>query len=881
MKKLSFLFVLIYMTTSNLNAQDIVFTFNARDAINTIDSIKATKVETGETAFVEGSNTINMSSFTTGTKLIPTNSEEISIYPNPFENYTQLIFHSYQNDNIKVSLINAAGQIVAEKNQNITSGIHQFNISTNNNGLYILNIAGTQTNLSQKIISTKNNQSQNKIEYNGYSSIPPIEKSAKAEGGEIIHFYVYSGDNITKIVDSPTESKTYEVEFYECKDTDGKSYPIVQIGDQWWMAENNAYLPEVFPVSDFSKEKRYYVYDYSRTNVSIAKLNTNYKNHGVLYNWSAAKESCPTGWHLPTKEEWSDLYYVVGGNISGYKLKSNSGWNDNGNGINEYGFEALPSGMYAWDGSQTAQLVFMGMGDYGAFWSGTSINNDATYTGFSYNSESGFFAETEFLEYGFSVRCVKSFKDDATNPDENKKLTQEEYMDIINNASIGQKGSYFINMLKNATIQFNDSSKLTMFVIVDNPYIKDVITHEESYLKNHIVKGTYHLKDFGANTELTAINGEKITIKNVNPETKFYYVNNASSCEMEEVEINGNIVHYIYAPILTGESDYDEYFKQTKEKFAEFIEYSNYFDAVLTNISDGINSSWEQIGNHTFSADNEIIEKLWIDAYYLLYRMINLKIYNQESDSDVFAENSLLQSAVTSVLLNYFGGIPIYQDPSQFNDQTSRASVEEVFHWTIHSTEQADSWTNNIALKNAAKAIKSRVLIQLENFPQYTEAAILCESIINSGLYSLESDSANIYSAQSTENIYFLNNPQKISSDISTQKSVLPICRISESYLKVSFCRMKEGRLGEAMDHLKYYQEMKGYEVSEFDPSVLNEKLKEYWLSEFTFEGLRFATLKKFEITGEILEIPEHMKLLPIPLKELNYNPNIFQNPGY
>jgi len=476
---------------------------------------------------------------------------------------------------------------------------------------------------------------------------------------------------------------------------------------------------------------------------------------------------------------------------------------------------------------------------------------------------------------------IASCEKDETNPEENKKPTLEEYLDITSNLEIQQKAGNFINMLKNATIQFNDSSKLTIFVVIDNPYSKDAIADEESYLKNHIVKGTYHLKDFGPNTELTAINGNKIVIENVDPEDKFYFVNNSASCELDEVEINGNIVHYIYSPVFANETDYSNYLAKTKEIFSEFMEYSYCFDAVLTDVSDAINSAWTEIDNHNFNATNEKIEKLWFDAYFLLSRIVNLKIYYLETSSDIFAENSLLQSVVTSILLNYFGGISIYEDPSQFNNQAPRASEEDVFHWTIQSTDQAAVWSNSTALKNAAKAIKSRVLVQFGNLPHYTEAGMLCGSIINSGLYSLEADVANIYSSQSTENIYFVSNPQIISADISTQKSLLPICRLSESYLTSSFCRMKEGRMGDAMNHLQQYQESKGYEISEFDPSVLNEKLKEYWLSEFTFDGLRFATLKKFELTGEIMGIPEHMGLLPIPMKELNYNPNIIQNPGY
>lgn len=403
MKKLSFLFVLIYLTISNLHAQDFILTFNAKDASNTIDSIKATKVESGETSFVEGSNTINMSSFTTGTKLFPSNPEELSVYPNPFEHSTLLKFHSNQNENIKVSLINAAGQVVAEKKQNVTPGIHQFNISTNNNGLYILNVTGNQTKFSHKIISAKNNQSQNKIEYSGYSSMSSIEKSAKAEGGELIHFYVYSGENITKIVDSPTESKTYEVEFYECKDADGKSYPIVQIGDQWWMAENLGVGEMVMGNEGTTQFDNNIVEKYCYEN-NI----DNCDKYGGLYQWdemmnysgevdTIIQGICPKGWHVPAKTEWNKLIsFLDGRDVAKEKPDEN-------------GFNILYSGFYALVGG--SELSYSGLGNYSAFWTGTSVDHMATYAGFSAADNSMFIEETEFWGYGFSCRCVKDISD--------------------------------------------------------------------------------------------------------------------------------------------------------------------------------------------------------------------------------------------------------------------------------------------------------------------------------------------------------------------------------------------------------------------------------------------------------------------------------------
>ena len=98
-----------------------------------------------------------------------------------------------------------------------------------------------------------------------------------------------------------------------CVDADGKTYKTVKIGNQWWMAENLAYLPSVGPYDIQSViNPMYYVYDYLGTNVNEAKATENYRTYGVLYNWPAAKSACPIGWHLPSDEEWRDWKYFWG-----------------------------------------------------------------------------------------------------------------------------------------------------------------------------------------------------------------------------------------------------------------------------------------------------------------------------------------------------------------------------------------------------------------------------------------------------------------------------------------------------------------------------------------------------------------------------------------
>jgi uncharacterized protein (TIGR02145 family) len=73
--------------------------------------------------------------------------------------------------------------------------------------------------------------------------------------------------------------------------------------------------------------------------------------YGALYTYAAAKDACPTGWHLPSDAEWTTLknYISAEGHngIEGTTLKAIAGWNNNGNGTNNYDFSALPGGHRA------------------------------------------------------------------------------------------------------------------------------------------------------------------------------------------------------------------------------------------------------------------------------------------------------------------------------------------------------------------------------------------------------------------------------------------------------------------------------------------------------------------------------------------------------
>lgn len=89
---------------------------------------------------------------------------------------------------------------------------------------------------------------------------------------------------------------------------DDHIYQFVQIGEQTWMAENLAYLPQVDASSVGSNVGiYYYVFLYEGSSVPVARQTESYSSYGVLYNWNAAMTACPTGWHLPEDMEWKEL----------------------------------------------------------------------------------------------------------------------------------------------------------------------------------------------------------------------------------------------------------------------------------------------------------------------------------------------------------------------------------------------------------------------------------------------------------------------------------------------------------------------------------------------------------------------------------------------
>jgi len=203
------------------------------------------------------------------------------------------------------------------------------------------------------------------------------------------------------------EQKSFKTQDGFTDSRDGKVYKTVTIGSQVWMAENLAYLPAVSaPTSGSTIDPHYYVYGYNDTDVDAAKATKIYTIFGVLYNWPAALTACPSGWHLPSDEEWTQLSDYLGGqNVAGGTMKEAgpSHWLGSDDGVtNSSGFTALPGGWRSGRGS------FYNIGYYGYWWSSTEWDENSAWTRYlHYDSSKVFRYNEDKKDTGFSVRCLR------------------------------------------------------------------------------------------------------------------------------------------------------------------------------------------------------------------------------------------------------------------------------------------------------------------------------------------------------------------------------------------------------------------------------------------------------------------------------------------
>ncbi len=85
----------------------------------------------------------------------------------------------------------------------------------------------------------------------------------------------------------------------------------------------------------------------------------------------------------------------------GTPLKSEDGWVSDGNGTDEYGFKAIPSGSRSHDGWGGNIMT------HAYYWASTEQSPDRMMSYFLYSGEGYVQFSSDDKEAGLSIRCIK------------------------------------------------------------------------------------------------------------------------------------------------------------------------------------------------------------------------------------------------------------------------------------------------------------------------------------------------------------------------------------------------------------------------------------------------------------------------------------------
>jgi len=212
-------------------------------------------------------------------------------------------------------------------------------------------------------------------------------------------------------------------------DVDGNTYNTLQLGTQCWMKENlkTTKYSDGTSITLGTSSSTAVAYRYNPSDNAA-----NVATYGYLYNWKAVMRNsnsssanpsgvqgiCPTGWHVPSDAEWTQLTtwvssqsaYQCGGSSTNIAkaLASTSGWTSStetcapGNdpsSNNETGFGVVPAGGYFG--------VYDFFGTNAFFWSATQFKSSFAYRRYLYYNHAAVASNNYDKATGFSVRCLR------------------------------------------------------------------------------------------------------------------------------------------------------------------------------------------------------------------------------------------------------------------------------------------------------------------------------------------------------------------------------------------------------------------------------------------------------------------------------------------
>jgi uncharacterized protein (TIGR02145 family) len=165
---------------------------------------------------------------------------------------------------------------------------------------------------------------------------------------------------------------------------DGAVYPVVRVGSLEWLGRNLSYAaPSTWCYQDDP---------------------TDCVPNGRLYPWSSASTACPSGWRLPSDEDWMNLEAALGMPAAALRAERARG--------TDQGLKLQPGGSSGLDipisGYRRPEGDYARRGERAAFWASTEANPDDAWHRDIRPGAGTIYRSPVTKTYALSVRCVRS-----------------------------------------------------------------------------------------------------------------------------------------------------------------------------------------------------------------------------------------------------------------------------------------------------------------------------------------------------------------------------------------------------------------------------------------------------------------------------------------
>lgn len=293
------------------------------------------------------------------------------------------------------------------------------------------------------------------------------------------------------------------------------------------------------------------------------------------------------------------------------------------------------------------------------------------------------------------------------------------------------------------------------------------------------------------------------------------------------------------------------------------------------------------------NSDNSYISTLWGNFYATIARnniirkqLTELSL-SEQGVQEIVNEIDILQSPLKTLnalsyysMVTFWGDVPYITEPLDIgNMHVSRRNIDEIFksleedliiaflelenkknNFNVESEEQFIFFSNDVP-----RIVLAWIYMYQGN---YMDARLLLQFVEQGGYYQLEKETN--YSLNSSELIYGL----KVENGL-LNSSVVPVLTYSDVILSLAECELRLGNNGSAREYLNSISQVKNISVSSDILIGIKDARKQVCNINY------LAFLQRNNLIEAEIGLEEYQHLFPIPLRELNLNPNMTQNPGY